>query len=401
MSKGGRRVAKAIPVVLGGGAACDCSGRRPARPRTPGRRLDRGRASRRRDHHLRPGRPPQALSSSRALVEPRLRLLRGHAARDRARPSPTTRLRRPTRARPRRTAARRASGPRGAWKATSPASRFRWRRSTARAIPRRASSSRGTSTPAGKARGATRPAATPTGTAASSFRSTTRGGGASSSSHIVPSRSTRTRAAISSAASSESSRSCVEVDAPFDAKGIGLVTYRYKSADGPPSAAKNDDTWVYVPTLRRVRRISTCSAHGRRLGHGLHLRRSERVQRNPSAIRVDLPGRAGRARDRELPGQGLPLHPRSQLRPLRPLLRRRPLGAAPRLQVPVRAEERGPPLLEEGDLHRQEHRARSSTRSPTTRRASSGRSSTTTRSGARTRRSSTSPGRACPSRATT
>jgi len=49
----------------------------------------------------------------------------------------------------------------------------------------------------------------------------------------------------------------VEVDAPFDAKGIGLVNYRYKSSDGPRSAAKNDDTWVYVPTLRRVRRISS------------------------------------------------------------------------------------------------------------------------------------------------
>jgi len=49
----------------------------------------------------------------------------------------------------------------------------------------------------------------------------------------------------------------VGVDAPFDAKGIALISYRYKSADGPLSTAKNDDTWVYVPTLRRVRRIST------------------------------------------------------------------------------------------------------------------------------------------------
>jgi len=49
----------------------------------------------------------------------------------------------------------------------------------------------------------------------------------------------------------------VEVLAPFDAKGISLLNYRYKSADGPVASAKNDDTWVYVPTLRRVRRIST------------------------------------------------------------------------------------------------------------------------------------------------
>jgi hypothetical protein len=49
----------------------------------------------------------------------------------------------------------------------------------------------------------------------------------------------------------------IQVDAPFDARGIMLLTYRYKSSDGPRSEAKNDDTWVYVPTLRRVRRIST------------------------------------------------------------------------------------------------------------------------------------------------
>jgi hypothetical protein len=36
-----------------------------------------------------------------------------------------------------------------------------------------------------------------------------------------------------------------------------LMSYRYKSSDMPRADAKNDDTWVYVPTLRRVRRIST------------------------------------------------------------------------------------------------------------------------------------------------
>jgi hypothetical protein len=48
-----------------------------------------------------------------------------------------------------------------------------------------------------------------------------------------------------------------EVSAPFDARGITLLTYRYKSSDLPRAQARNDDTWVYVPTLRRVRRIST------------------------------------------------------------------------------------------------------------------------------------------------
>ena len=49
----------------------------------------------------------------------------------------------------------------------------------------------------------------------------------------------------------------VEVTAPFDARGIALITYRYKSSEGPRDQAKNDDTWVYVPTLRWVCRIST------------------------------------------------------------------------------------------------------------------------------------------------
>jgi hypothetical protein len=49
----------------------------------------------------------------------------------------------------------------------------------------------------------------------------------------------------------------IEVNAPFDARGIMLMTYRYKSSDRPRADAKNDDTWVYVPTLRRVRRISS------------------------------------------------------------------------------------------------------------------------------------------------
>ena len=49
----------------------------------------------------------------------------------------------------------------------------------------------------------------------------------------------------------------IEINQPFDARGISIMTYRYKSADRPKAEAKNDDTWVYVPVLRRVRRIST------------------------------------------------------------------------------------------------------------------------------------------------
>jgi hypothetical protein len=49
----------------------------------------------------------------------------------------------------------------------------------------------------------------------------------------------------------------VEVVAPFDARGIQVLHYRYKASDRPRAEARNDDTWVYVPTLRRVRRISS------------------------------------------------------------------------------------------------------------------------------------------------
>jgi hypothetical protein len=49
----------------------------------------------------------------------------------------------------------------------------------------------------------------------------------------------------------------IEVEAPFDARGILVMSYRYASANGPIADAKNDDTWVYLPDLRRVRRIST------------------------------------------------------------------------------------------------------------------------------------------------
>jgi hypothetical protein len=49
----------------------------------------------------------------------------------------------------------------------------------------------------------------------------------------------------------------IDVTAPFESRGTSVLTYRYKSSEKPPAEAKNDDTWVYVPALRRVRRIST------------------------------------------------------------------------------------------------------------------------------------------------
>jgi hypothetical protein len=41
------------------------------------------------------------------------------------------------------------------------------------------------------------------------------------------------------------------VVAPFDMKGVGQLSFRYLSA------ARQDDTWLYVPAIRRIRRMST------------------------------------------------------------------------------------------------------------------------------------------------
>jgi hypothetical protein len=49
----------------------------------------------------------------------------------------------------------------------------------------------------------------------------------------------------------------IEVEAPFDSRGLTLLTYRYKGSENPQATTHNDDTWVYSPALRRVRRISS------------------------------------------------------------------------------------------------------------------------------------------------
>ena len=49
----------------------------------------------------------------------------------------------------------------------------------------------------------------------------------------------------------------IEVEAPFDSRGLTLLTYRYKGSENPSANTHNDDTWVYSPSLRRVRRISS------------------------------------------------------------------------------------------------------------------------------------------------
>jgi len=45
-------------------------------------------------------------------------------------------------------------------------------------------------------------------------------------------------------------------EAPAQAKGVRTLTYRYEDSFGPRETAQPEDTWVYVPDLRRTRKVS-------------------------------------------------------------------------------------------------------------------------------------------------
>ena len=45
-------------------------------------------------------------------------------------------------------------------------------------------------------------------------------------------------------------------EAPAQAKGIRTLTYRYEASLGPRATAQPEDTWVYIPDLRRTRKVS-------------------------------------------------------------------------------------------------------------------------------------------------
>jgi hypothetical protein len=49
----------------------------------------------------------------------------------------------------------------------------------------------------------------------------------------------------------------ITITAPFDARGLIGMGYRYLAADHAPEKARRDDVWVYIPWLRRVRRLSS------------------------------------------------------------------------------------------------------------------------------------------------
>ena len=147
----------------------------------------------------------------------------------------------------------------------------------------------------------------------------------------------------------------IEVDAPFDARGIMLMTYRYKASLGPKAdARKNDDTWVYVPTLRRVRRIS--SAQRTDAVSGTDFTFDDLCSFNGIVPQYEWKclGEMDMIAPIEHQGEGLPVREGPQLRPLRALLRRRPLGAAPRRSRSAsRRTTRTIPYQPQGHLHRQ------------------------------------------------
>ncbi len=49
----------------------------------------------------------------------------------------------------------------------------------------------------------------------------------------------------------------IEVEEPFESRGLAAITYRYKGSQNPPETSKYDDTWIYQPDARRVRRFAT------------------------------------------------------------------------------------------------------------------------------------------------
>ena len=52
---------------------------------------------------------------------------------------------------------------------------------------------------------------------------------------------------------------------PFDLKGVGSISYRYRDPD------RMDDTWLYIPTIRRVRRMSSAQRSDALFGQDIDL----------------------------------------------------------------------------------------------------------------------------------
>ncbi len=177
-----------------------------------------------------------------------------------------------------------------------------------------------------------------------------------------------------------------EVTAPFDARGIMLLSYRYKESDNAArESAQRRHLGLRADAAPRAPHLDR-AAHRRDLRHRLHARRPVLVQRRRAPVRLEVPRRAGRDRAVQYQGEGLPVRQEPELRSLRPLLRQRPLGSSPRRDRADDAAELGASLRVQRHLHRQGNAPAALLVRLTTRSRSCGRSSTTTTAGARTTR---------------
>ena len=144
--------------------------------------------------------------------------------------------------------------------------------------------------PVGRRRARTPTTTTPTGIAARScplyYEGTSK-----TVQHLAPDRAAAARDSDGDMFRGEKRKTAfgIEVDAPFDARGILVMTYRYKESDKPQAQAQErrhlglrPDAAPRAPHLDRP-------AHRRRLGHGLHA--STTCARSPASSR-STPGSA-------------------------------------------------------------------------------------------------------------
>ena len=85
----------------------------------------------------------------------------------------------------------------------------------------------------------------------------------------------------------------IEVDAPFDARGILVMTYRYKESELASGAdQERRHLGVRADAAPRAPHLLG-AAHRRRVGHRLHVRRPAQLRRHRPAVQVGVPGRDG------------------------------------------------------------------------------------------------------------
>jgi hypothetical protein len=77
---------------------------------------------------------------------------------------------------------------------------------------------------------------------------------------------------------------------PFDLKGVGGISFRYLDL------LRQDDTWLYLPMLRRVRRMSSAQRSDALFGPGHRRGQLRRIRRPDSVVRLEAARREADAR---------------------------------------------------------------------------------------------------------